>query len=131
MMSGLRPIHSVETITWVSERSGIASRGVFRKARMPRAAVTRTTDTVRTRFRAHHAIQRSIIDPLPFLRRRLEAALRSDQKIPGRHDALARLEARDHLDIVPRLGPQRHLARGETAVPEIHEHEALVARVED
>src|SRR5690349_8604565 len=122
MMSGLRPIHSVETITWVSERSGIASSGTFRKARKPRAAATSTTDTVRARFRAHQAMRPSITASLPFLRRRLEPALRRDQEVPRRDHDLARREPRDHLDIVPGLRAEGDLARREPAVPEIHEH---------
>src|SRR6058998_1506429 len=128
-ISGLRPIHSVETITWVSERSGIASTGVFRNARTPKAAATRTATMVSARFRAHHAMRRSIIAPLPFLRRRLEPALRGDQEIPRGHDDLAGFDAGDYLVKVAGLRSQRDGARREPAVPEIYEHNALVADV--
>src|SRR5882762_6274725 len=104
-MSGLRPIHSVEMITWVSDRSGIASSGVSQRARTPNPAATMIAARVSTRFRAHHAMRRSIIASLPFLRRRLELALRRYEEIARGHHGLS--------------------------VPEIHEHDALVADVED
>src|SRR5258706_5475425 len=130
-MSGLRPIHSVETITWVSERSGMASSVVFGKARMPKPAATRIAARVRTRFRAHQAMRRSIIALLPFLRRGFEPALGRDQEIPRGHDDLSGLEARDHLVVVARLRSKGHGARSESAVPQVHEHHTPVADVED
>ena len=37
---GLRPIQSVKTITWFSDRSGIASTGIVSMARTPATAST-------------------------------------------------------------------------------------------
>src|SRR2546427_762599 len=59
--SGLRPIHSVETITCTSEMSGTASSGGLVMAQMP--DTVRTTVPVKTRNRldAHQSIIRSIM----------------------------------------------------------------------
>src|SRR5882762_6287689 len=130
-MSGLRPIHSVEMITWVSDRSGIASSGVSQRARTPNPAATMIAARVSTRFRAHHAMRRSIIASLPFLRRRLELALRRYEEIARGHHDLSGLEPAQHFVVVPGLGAQGDGARREPSVPEIHEHDALVADVED
>src|SRR5436853_2982292 len=129
-MSGLRPIHSVETITCVSERSGIASSGVRWNDRIPKPAATRTAITVRTGFRAHQAMSRSITRRLPLLRRRLELALGRDEEIAGGHDDLSGPEAAQHFIVLPRLGAEGHRARREAPIPEVHEDDALVTGVE-
>src|SRR3989442_5361757 len=116
-MSGLRPIHSVETITCVSERSGMASSGVFRSARTPKPAATMTATRVSARFFAHQAMRRPIMEaPLPFLRRGLESALRRDQKVPRDHYDLSSLEPAHDLVIIPSLCAQGDLPRSEVAI---------------
>src|SRR5690349_21637081 len=130
-MSALRPIHSVEMITWVSESSGIASSGVLRKALRPKPAATRMAATVSARFRAHLPMRRSIIAPSPLRPVRLEPALGRDQEVPRGHDGLAGGEARDDFVLVARLRPQGHGARSEPPVSQIHEYDALVADVEN
>src|SRR5207244_1368752 len=63
--SGLRPIHSVATITWTSEISGTASSGVFVIAQMPHTVTMTVPLKTRKRFDAHQSITRSII-AVPF-----------------------------------------------------------------
>src|SRR5213593_458750 len=59
--SGLRPIHSVETITCTSEMSGTASSGVRVIAQMPQAVRITVPVNTRNRFEAHQSMVRSII----------------------------------------------------------------------
>ena len=59
--SGLRPIHSVETMTCTSEMSGTASTGVADIAQMPHAVTTTVAVKTRKRLRAHESMRRSII----------------------------------------------------------------------
>src|SRR5438445_3596640 len=61
MRSGLRPIHSVETMTWTSEMSGTASSGVFVMAQMPHAVNTTVPVNTTKRFDAHQSMVRLII----------------------------------------------------------------------
>src|SRR5205814_3249747 len=61
MRSGLRPIHSVETITWTSEISGTASSGVRVMAQIPDNVRTTVPVKTRNRFDAHQSIIFSII----------------------------------------------------------------------
>src|SRR5438132_2595214 len=63
--SGLRPIHSVATITCTSEMSGTASSGVFVIAQMPHTVTITVPVKTRKRFDAHQSITRSII-AVPF-----------------------------------------------------------------
>src|SRR3954465_10103577 len=56
--SGLRPIQSVDTITWTSEMSGTASSGVAVAAHTPHAVSTSVPVKTRNRLRAHHSISR-------------------------------------------------------------------------
>src|SRR6266446_2200968 len=67
MRSGLRPIHSVETITCTSEMSGTASSGVFVMAQMPHTVRTTVPVNTRNRFEAHQSIVRSIMSIAPLL----------------------------------------------------------------
>src|SRR6266851_4434617 len=55
MRSGLRPIHSVETITCTSEMSGTASSGVRVIAQIPHAVRTMVPTNTRNRFAAHQS----------------------------------------------------------------------------
>src|SRR5437899_11213618 len=62
MRSGLRPVHSVETITCTSEMSGTASSGVLVIAQMPQTVMITVLVNTRNRFDAHQSMIRSIID---------------------------------------------------------------------
>src|ERR1700680_4891088 len=75
MRSGLRPIHSVDTITWTSEISGTASSGVRVIAQVPHTV--RMTVPVNTRYRlaAHPSMMRSIMT-VRSVARRLSGLLR-------------------------------------------------------
>src|SRR5215470_7291400 len=61
MRSGLRPIHSVETITCTSEMSGTASSGVLFIAQMPQTVRTTVPVNTRNRLDAHQSMIRSIM----------------------------------------------------------------------
>src|SRR5919201_6363093 len=63
--SGLRPIHSVETITWTSEMSGTASSGVLVIAQMPQTDRTTVPVNTRNRLAAHQSMIRSIMTFAP------------------------------------------------------------------
>src|SRR5580704_8917079 len=65
MRSGLRPIHSVETITWTSEISGTASSGVRVIAQMPHAVRMTVPVNTRNRLPAHQSMIRSIMTLAP------------------------------------------------------------------
>src|SRR5688572_11259789 len=60
MMSGLRPIHSVETITCTSEMSGTASSGVRAIAHSPHTVSAAVPANTRNRLPAHHSMMRPI-----------------------------------------------------------------------
>src|SRR3972149_1487075 len=61
MRSGLRPIHSVETITWTSEMSGTASSGVRVIAQTPQSVSTIVPMETRKRLAAHQSMTFSIM----------------------------------------------------------------------
>src|SRR5947207_10310395 len=61
MRSGLRPIHSVETITCTSEISGTASSGVRVIAHTPHSVRTTVPTNTRNLLDVHQSIVRSII----------------------------------------------------------------------
>src|SRR5713226_8202770 len=61
MRSGLRPIHSVDTITCTSEISGTASSGVRVIAQMPHTVTMTVPVNTRNRLAAHQSMIRSII----------------------------------------------------------------------
>src|SRR5437870_11976677 len=67
MRSGLRPIHSVETITCTSEMSGTASSGVRVIAQMPHTVRITVPVNTRNRLDAHQSIIRSIMKMAPSL----------------------------------------------------------------
>src|SRR5882672_11910405 len=58
---GDRPVQSVKTITWLSERSGIASIGVVSSAQYPQPPTSRKKATTRNRFRNDSSMSRSIM----------------------------------------------------------------------
>src|SRR4051794_27286036 len=57
---GLRPIQSVKTITWFSERSGIASTGIVSMARVPATPTAIAARITRNRLRIDHSMIDSI-----------------------------------------------------------------------
>ena len=61
MRSGLRPIHSVETIAWTSEISGTASSGVCVIAQTPDNVRTTVPVNTRNRLRAQVSMMLLII----------------------------------------------------------------------
>src|SRR6266550_1898797 len=61
MRSGLRPIHSVDTITCTSEISGTASSGVRVIAHTPHNVRTTVPTNTRNLLDVHQSIVRSII----------------------------------------------------------------------
>src|SRR6266481_4024667 len=67
MRSGLRPIHSVDTITCTSEISGTASSGVRVIAQMPHTVRMTVPVNTRNRLAAHQSMIRSIMTLAPSL----------------------------------------------------------------
>src|SRR5437764_6093987 len=67
MRSGLRPIHSVDTITCTSEMSGTASSGVRVIAQMPHTVRMTVPVNTRNRLAAHQSMIRSIMTIAPSL----------------------------------------------------------------
>src|ERR1700681_537039 len=61
MRSGLRPIHSVDTITCTSEISGTASSGVRVIAQMPHTVRITVPVNTKNRLAAHQSMIRSIM----------------------------------------------------------------------
>src|SRR3954463_1283546 len=61
---GLRPIQSVKTITWFSDRSGIASTGMVNRARYPATPTIKAARMTRNRLRIDHSMIASIKDQL-------------------------------------------------------------------
>src|SRR5216684_6665509 len=70
---GERPLQSVKTMTWLSERSGIASIGVVRSAQYPQPATSAKNAMTRTRFRSESSISQLIIGSAPLGCSRLQA----------------------------------------------------------
>src|SRR6516164_2660053 len=114
--SGLRPIHSVNTTTCGSERSGIASTGTLRMASTaPANATADSTITIPRRW-AHHSMSLAIMAAsVPVARRHgradglsgvhadagdrgLQPALRVDQERRARHHGVALGEPLQHRD---------------------------------
>ena len=58
---GLRPIQSVKTITWFSDRSGIASTGIVSMARTPATPSTSEARITSSRLRIDHSMIDSIM----------------------------------------------------------------------
>src|ERR1035438_5027301 len=61
MMSGGCPGQLVRMMTWTSEMSGSASRGIFRRDQMPARVSMETIANTRKRFREHSSMIREII----------------------------------------------------------------------
>src|SRR5688572_23649914 len=128
--SGLRPGHSVETITWTSEMSGTASTGIERMAHTPHTVSITVPVKTRNRFRAHQSTTRSImwllrgdrnLPPADFL----AVALDADGRVPvaGHHHVAGPSIAPSTLvlqrDAVAHLG---HLHFGHRGHEQLHRH---------
>src|SRR5712664_149631 len=59
---GERPVQSVKTMTWLSERSGMASIGVVRSAQYPHPASNAKAAMTRIRFLSDTSINQLIIE---------------------------------------------------------------------
>src|SRR5437667_11341706 len=106
MRSGLRPIHSVETITCTSEISGTASSGVRVIVQMPHTVSITVPVNTRNRLAAHQSMIRSIMTVAPSLDAPL-GSLRGD-----RHLLLAEfLAALFHAHGDVPLAGHHHVAR--------------------
>src|SRR5947199_10537929 len=81
MRSGLRPIHSVDTITCTSEMSGTASSGVLVIAHAPQSATTSVPVNTRKRLDAHQSMIRSIMVRLSHSTPLLVVALNPKQRL--------------------------------------------------
>src|SRR5262245_33174490 len=103
-------------MTWVSERSGIASSGVSGIPRTPKSVASTTNVTVRIGFFAQAAISLAIMRSPSSRQRRLELTLGGDQEVPRRHDHLPRSQAA--LDRVPvaRSRAEDDFARNDSAI---------------
>src|SRR5262249_17220436 len=131
-------------ITWVSERSGIASTGMFRTAQtaptiatpvrmrtrnwslalssMIRSTIARAApSSVRVAARRRTAERRE---------RRSEARLRVDQEVGGRHDPLTGLEPPQHLVVALRLAAELDRARLEPPFANHDEDDLVLPGVE-
>src|SRR6516225_7621831 len=145
--SGLRPIHSVNTTTCGSERSGSASTGTRRIASTaPVNAIAESTITSPRRF-AHHSMSLAIMAasvPGPGRRGRragvrgvgaealdggLQAAFRVDQERGARHHRVALGEAAEYGDAVAIAAAGPHAAWLEPASAARQEHVRDLARV--
>src|SRR3990172_9299905 len=112
MRSGLRPGHSVDTMTCTSEMSGTASSGVLSIAHPPHAASARAVVNTRNRLCAHHEMMDSIM-----------------RHPPGtRHEAPGTWSLR-HQSELSRSDPLAVAQHGDRAVPAAehgHAHRASV-----
>src|SRR6516164_4573966 len=143
--SGLRPIHSVNTTTCGSDRSGIASTGTLRMATT--AATNAIADSTITSPRrlAHHSMSLAIMAasvPGPGRRGRragvrgvgaealdggLQAALGVDQERGARHHGVALGEPLHHGDAIAVAAAGPHAARLEAPAAPREEHVRHVA----
>ena len=62
---GLRPIQSAKTMTWFSDRSGMASTGIVIMARTPAIAIASEARMTRYRLRIDHSMIDSIMALAP------------------------------------------------------------------
>src|SRR5262245_22027282 len=143
MMSGLRS-HREYTMTWVSERSGSASRPMCVRLQTPRKSAAPVSVKTMNRFRAEKSMMRSIIDApsvlvrrrgsLPGRRshlgdRRFQARFGIDEKVGLGHDAFPRGEAFEDLVGTVGSGANLHLPGLDPTLAGLDEsHEARSGR---
>src|SRR5688500_6527323 len=102
---GLRPIHSVKTITCGSERSGMASSFTRWMDQIAQAVAKPTPSRTNRRFFAQNSMMRSTMSSpsAPARRaldRRAQPTLRIEQKVAGGDDCLVRGQPREDLHLV-------------------------------
>src|SRR6266571_4682422 len=97
MRSGLRPIHSVDTITCTSEISGTASSGVRVIAQMPHPVRMAVLVNTRNRLAAHQSMIRSIMTMAPLVASpRDDRQLLGSEALPPSHDGHGGVPAAGH-----------------------------------
>src|SRR5262245_10975176 len=143
--SGLRPIHSANTITCGSERSGSASTGTLRMASSAATnAIAESTITSPRRV-AHHSMSFAIMGGSVGVSagnrscgvradagdRGLQAALRVDQEGSARHDGVPLGEALEHGDALAVAAARPHAPRLEPPAAAREEHVRDLAGVHD
>src|SRR4051794_31682492 len=124
MRVGLRPIHSVKTITWGSERSGMASSFTRRMAATDPTRAKATASSTRSRLRAQSSMIFSTMaaSARVALDGRAELALGVEQEVAGRHHHVALGQPGQDLHPVAHLPAHLHRARLEVPAPGGHEH---------
>src|SRR5262245_28078560 len=143
--SGLRPIHSVNTTTCGSERSGSASTGTLRIASTAATNTAAESTITSPRRAAHHSMSLAIIAASVLVPGRyragsrrvgaeardrgLEPALGVDQERGARHHGVALGEALEHGDAVTVAATRPHAARLEPSAPARQEHVRDLPRV--
>src|SRR5262249_11582750 len=92
---GERPGQSVKTMTWLSERSGMASIGVVRSAQYPQSPNSTTPAITRRRFRNDASMSQWIM-PVPQTYKRLSPrcnAWKTREHLGTAHGAIIALDA--------------------------------------
>src|SRR5262245_17224208 len=132
-------------MTWVSERSGMASRRMCRTHHTAPRSAAAVSSRTRTRFLALNSMIRSTIVLVLVsraargcaTRRRLErpqrgpeTRLRVDQEVRGHHHILAGAEPGQHLVEALRVAPELYGTRLELTLAAHHEDDPMCARVE-
>src|SRR5574337_501399 len=132
-------------MTWTSDRSGMASKGVFRSAQMPQAIAKKVKRPMMNRLVALHAINLEIMlarssllrahlhtghAPHP-TDRSLELALGVDQEIRGGHHSLAGRKTGQNLDIALHARAHLHVPRLEGPLPLVDENELFRPAVQE
>src|SRR4051812_28453372 len=123
MSCGLRPIQSANTITWFSDRSGIASTGVCSTAYSPQTATPAQAMSTIHRLRTENSMIRAIMCAHSVDvrrcggrgrrrdRQRVQTILRVHQERPDGDDPIPRLQPALHrVTVVARARPDLHLA---------------------
>src|SRR5215470_7575172 len=125
-------------MTWVSERSGMASSGTCRTHQTAPPIATRVRSSTRNRFRALSSMTRSIMSvgvrrrrrPRERGQRRAEAGLRVDEEVRRGHHRVAVREAGAHLVVALGLAAELDGAWLELALALDDEHDPMLAGVE-
>src|SRR5690349_1015726 len=128
MMSGLRSQREY-TITCVSLKAGMASSGRLWRAHQPVTAAAATRRKTSKRLRAENSM--TVLIMIGSRRHRgSQLAFGIDEKVAGRHDALAGLQAAADFNTAVGLLTDLDAARLKKAVAAIDVHHLLLARIE-
>src|SRR4029453_8362226 len=125
MSCGLRPIQSAKTMTWFSDKSGIASTGVCNVAYSPPTATPSQMRITSQRFRTLNSMTLAIIFDAPVgasvlvprrrrysgrrrsvHSRRIEPILGIHQERSYRHDAVTLIQPVQHRVVIPGRRPE-------------------------